>query len=139
VAFQVRACCNDADAGETAAVPRDLREPATWAELRDPTRVPGVHLRLPEDRAARLCDGLLPLRPGPAVRGTQIPQALPLVVPRRGGVPRRGREPDPRRLRRGGGAEVDRGDRRLPGPRGDPHRRANDAWRAAVRGDLGMA
>ncbi len=59
--------------------------------------MPRVHLPLPEDRAARLRHHPDPVRPGREVRGAEEPQALPLELPRRGGVPRGGHQPDLRR------------------------------------------
>src|SRR5512133_2043462 len=82
------------------AVPRaaDLPEPEP-APVRDLVRVPGVHLRLPDDRAAGLRDDPDPLRARPEVRRAQEPEALSLELSRRGHVPRGGDEPHPRRPR----------------------------------------
>ena len=85
----------------------DVPEPEAGARLRDPLRLPGVHLPLPEDRPAGLRDHPGRVRSRRALRRAQVVEALPLVVPRRGRVPRGGHEPDPRRS----------GRRRQPAPR----------------------
>ncbi len=77
--------------------PGDLPQPEARARLRDPVRLPRVHLSLPQDRAARLRDHPRRVRARRAVRRAQVVEALPLVVPRRGRVSRGGHQPDPRR------------------------------------------
>src|SRR5438128_8297 len=78
-------------------VARNVPESRPGPRLRDPHADPGIHVPVPQDRAARFRHALPRLRPGPAVRGAEEPQALHLVVPQRGALPRGGRERDPRR------------------------------------------
>ena len=88
----------------------DLPQPEPGARLRDSLRLPGVHLPLPEDRPAGLRGHPRRLRPRRPVRGAQILEALPLVVPERRGVPRGGDQSDPGRSRRRHATAADAGD-----------------------------
>ena len=67
----------------------------------------------PKTGPARLRDHPRRVRPRRALRRAQVLEALPLVVPRRGRVPRGGHQPDPRRPRGRRGAAAHRGGGRL--------------------------
>src|SRR5439155_24046694 len=102
---------------------RHVREPEPPPGLRHPPRVPGVHGDLSRHRPAGLRDPRTALHAGSPVRRTQVPEALPVVVPGRGPLLRAGDEPDP------GG----------PGPRGlapadDRDRQVQRAWRNLEHG-----
>ena len=61
---------------------RDLSQPASGAGLYHRDRIAGVHLSVPEDRPAGLRHPAPGVRPGPAVRRTQVAQALHLDLSR---------------------------------------------------------
>src|SRR4029078_11931779 len=66
---------------------RDVSQPEAGARLRDPLRLSGVHLRVPEDKPARLRDAPGRVRARRALRRAEVLEALPLVVPRRWRLP----------------------------------------------------
>ena len=67
---------------------RSLSQPGAAPPLRDRDGGARVHLPLSPHRAARLRHHQDPLRPGPALRRAEEPQALPLELPERGRLPR---------------------------------------------------
>src|SRR6202049_1928352 len=101
--------------------PRNVSQPGRAARLRDPHADSGIHLPLPQDRAARLRDPLPRLRARPVVRGAEEPETLHLVVPQRGPVPRGGDQRDPRRPREGHGAALHAPHREVLRARRDLH------------------
>src|SRR6185503_20423867 len=75
----------------------DVSQPCSRARLPHPHGDSGVHLPLPDDRAAGLRRAHARLRRRQALRRAEIAQALRLVVPRRRPLSRSGDQPDPRR------------------------------------------
>src|SRR3972149_5040307 len=102
-----------AHADEADAPARCGPEPASGPRLRGPDDGAGVHLPLPHDGPARLRHDPDPLRARPAPGRVEVAQALPVVVSRRGRLPRGRDQPDPRRLRRRRAPALGRGGRRL--------------------------
>src|SRR5512134_1200431 len=86
---------DNADQAQQAA--GNLSQPRAAPGLPHSHGNPGVHLPVPEDRAAGFRAPHPGLRAGPAVRGAEEPQALRLVLPRARRVPRGGHQPHPRR------------------------------------------
>ena len=104
--------------------PRSSRPSPTRARarLRDPLRGAGVHLPVPQDGPAGLRDDAHPLRAGRAVHRAEEPEALPVVLPRRGTLPRGGHQPHPRRPGGPVRAAAHDGRGRLFSARRHPHR-----------------
>src|SRR6185295_3280758 len=75
----------------------DVFQPCSRARFPHPHGDPGVHLSLPDDRAAGLRRAYARLHRRQALRRAEIAQALCLVVSQRRRVPRGGDQPDPRR------------------------------------------
>src|SRR5690606_26844601 len=101
---------------------RDVPQSSSGSPLRDPLRVPRVHVPVPEDGTARLRDDPDPLRAGADLRGAQELETLLVVVPRPRSIPRGRDQPDPRRPRRRDAAALDDRGRGLLCPRRAPHR-----------------
>src|SRR5438132_865611 len=99
-----------------------LPESQPGSGLRDPLRMPGIHLRLPDDGAARLRHHPHRLCSRPELRRAEEPQAVPVELPQRGGVPRGGHQPHPGRSRRSVETPAVRSDRRFLRSRGNSHR-----------------
>src|SRR5688572_28145160 len=74
----------------------DVSEPCSRARLPHPHGDPGVHLRLPDDRAAGLRHARARVRSRSPLRGAEVAQAVHLVLSRRRHVPRGGDQPHPR-------------------------------------------
>src|SRR5215813_8276151 len=81
--------------------PADVRQPGAGARLPHPDGDSGVHLPVPDDRAARLRGAVARVHRGPPLRRAEVPEALYLVLPERGRVPRGSDEPHLRRPREG--------------------------------------
>src|SRR3990172_3188360 len=120
-----------AHADEADAPARCGPEPASGPRLRGPDDGAGVPLPLPHDGPARLRHDPDPLRARPAPGRVEVAQALPVVVSRRGRLPRGRDQPDPRRLRRRRAPALGRGGRRLQRARRHQDRGARHARQAA--------
>src|SRR5262245_60456637 len=81
LAFRRWRCGVEQYAGDAHQATRDLCESRARARLHDPHADPGVHLSLPADRTTGLRDARSGVRAGPAVRGAQLAESLPLGVP----------------------------------------------------------
>src|SRR5581483_8675970 len=99
---------------------RNFFQSDAGARLSHPHGDARVHLPVPDDRAARLRDAPARVRARSQVRRAEVAQALRLVLPQRGRLPRGGHQPRPRRPRGGDeaalhapGGEVQRARRHL--------------------------
>src|SRR5207249_4934106 len=101
---------------------RDLPQQPSRPRLHDRPHLPGVHGAVPQDRPARLRHHPDLLRPRPALRRAEEPQALPLRLPQPGHLLRAGDQRDPRRPRPGAESEAYDRRGRFPGPGRDLHR-----------------
>src|SRR5450631_1218416 len=121
--------------GSIVEGPRDLPQPRPGPRLRDPHADPGIHVPVPEDGAAGFRRVAARLRSRRVVRGAEEPQALHLVVSRRGAVPRGGDQRDPRRPREGHRAALHAAHREILCPRRNLHHGS----RRASQGGMGSA
>src|ERR1700694_1282901 len=84
----------DALAPQQAAA--NVSQSCARARLPHPHGNCGVHLRLPDDGTAGFRHAVARVRARSHVRGAEIAEALHLVLPRPGGIPRSGDQQDPR-------------------------------------------
>src|SRR5579859_3492916 len=123
---------DSADARREA--PRNLPQSGSRARLRDPHAGAGIHLPVPEDRPAGFRHALHRLRARPLVRRAEEPQALHLVVPRPGQVPRGRDQRDPRGAREGRLAAIHAAHGALLRARRDLHDRGGGAPQEGMEG-----
>ena len=94
---------------------RDLPQPASGARLRDRDPLSRVHVRLPQDRTARLRRDPHQLRPRRSLHRVEGAEVLHDRLPQPRHLLRGGHQPDPRRSRRRLRAAADDGGRRFLG------------------------
>src|SRR6187401_2517602 len=120
------------DAFATRQTAANVRESVARTRLPHPYRNPGIHVPVPDDGAARLRDARARLRPGSAVHRAEGAEAVRLVVPQRGRLPRGGDEPDRRRPRARAAATLPAPDGALQRPRRNLHDRRGRASQARL-------